>query len=65
MQKKITPIYAQLKGWENNYSYKTFDALPQALKDYIKFIENFVGISVSVLSFGPEREETLNLTHIW
>ncbi len=65
MQKKIKPIYQEFEGWEDNYSFKNLDDLPNSLKNYIKFIELFVGIPVSVLSFGAEREETLNLTHIW
>lgn len=64
-QKNLKPIYQEFEGWEENYSFKTFQELPVNLKNYIKFIENFIEIPVSVLSFGAEREETLNLCNIW
>lgn len=64
-QESITPIYEELEGWGDDYSFNTQEELPINLKNYIKFIENFLNIKVSVLSFGAEREDTLNLTSIW
>jgi adenylosuccinate synthase len=33
--------------------------LPASIQDYIKFVEDFVEIPVSILSHGPERNETI------
>ncbi len=65
LQTKIKPIYHELEGWGGEYSFKTFADLPIALKEYIKFIEEYTNIKVSVLSFGPERESTLALKEVW
>jgi adenylosuccinate synthase len=37
----------------------SWDALPQAAKNYIRFLEKEVGVPVSILSTGPDRSETL------
>lgn len=36
-----------------------YDLLPEKLKDYTRFIEDTVGLSVNILSSGPGREETI------
>lgn len=65
MQKRLKPVYQELEGWGENYSFKALAELPRQLKEYIKFIEEYTSIRVSVLSFGAEREDTLNLVKIW
>ena len=60
--RKATPIYETLAGWEElpkNIWDKGFNALPQTLKDYIKFIETNVDCSVKIISVGPQRHETI------
>ena len=56
------PIYQKLKGWGNipeNIWDKGFDKLPQAIKDYVSFIEDSVDCKVTILSVGPQRHETI------
>jgi len=56
------PIYKSLKGWNNlpeSIWNKGFEAMPQALKDYIEFIEREVGCPVKIVSVGPQRHETI------
>ena len=60
--RKATPIYETLAGWGDlpeNIWDKGFNALPQTLKNYIKFIEDNVGCSVKIISVGPQRHETI------
>ena len=60
--RKATPIYETLAGWEElpkNIWDKGFNALPQTLKNYIKFIETNVDCSVKIISVGPQRHETI------
>ena len=64
-QAKIKPVYKEFEGWSGGYDFKNFSGLPQTLKTYIKFIEEYTSVPVSVLSFGAERDETLNLTNVW
>ena len=35
------------------------DAMPQALKQYIKYIEDAVGVPITIISLGPDRAQTL------
>ena len=53
----IKPIYTTLKGWNQNINdIKEFDKMPFEVKDYIDFIETYLGVPVTMLSTGPERE---------
>jgi adenylosuccinate synthase len=65
LQSRLIPVYTELEGWGDGYSFKNFEELPIALKNYIQFIESYTKIPVSVLSFGAEREESLTLNKIW
>lgn len=57
---KIEPILTSLKGWKQDISQcKTYEELPQELKDYIQFIENEVGAKISIVSVGPDRNATI------
>ena len=58
----VQPIYEMLPGWKTELTGMTEkEALPAALTDYIKFIEEFVGIPVSMVSVGPDRTQTIRL----
>ena len=47
-------------GWKENISgIREFGKLPENLKNYIKFIEDQTGIPVTMVSVGPDREETI------
>jgi len=37
------------------------EEVPQTLLDYVAFIEKAVGVPVTVLSVGPDREQTMAL----
>jgi len=56
----IEPVYIELPGWETDISgLREFVNLPDALKSFIEFIENQTGIPVTMVSVGPDREETI------
>ncbi len=57
---KAKPVYQYLEGWtEDITKCKTFDELPKATQDYIKFIEDFIKVPVTYVSVGPDREQTI------
>ncbi|MBI2017633.1 adenylosuccinate synthase [Candidatus Daviesbacteria bacterium] len=59
---KLTPIYKTLPGWKEEVAGITkFNDLPKNCQQYIKFIENFLGIKISIVSTGPAREEYIHL----
>ncbi|WP_373018675.1 adenylosuccinate synthase [Thiomicrorhabdus sp.] len=56
------PNYVTMPGWQTStVGIDSWDALPEAAKNYIQFLEKEVGVPVSILSTGPDRAETLVL----
>jgi adenylosuccinate synthase len=59
------PQYKIFKGWQSStQGMTTFDALPQGARDYLKFIEDTLGVPIALVSTGPERHETIFLKEI-
>ena len=40
---------------------KSFDSFPKEFKEYIKFIENYLNLPITIISIGPDREDTIIL----
>lgn len=56
----VEPVYEELPGWNVDMaSIKSEEEFPQAFNDYIKFIEKELGVPVTILSVGPDREQTI------
>ena len=56
----IEPFYTALPGWKEDISHcQSYDELPQTFKDYIRYIEEFTGVKVSIVSVGPDRNATI------
>ncbi len=56
-----TPVYRDFPGWEQNLtSLTSADQFPQELKDYIRFIEEETETPVTIVSVGPDREQTIS-----
>lgn len=59
---KCVPVYETMPGWsENITSMRQWKDLPQAAKDYIHRLEALTGVSVSLISVGPERDQIIRL----
>ena len=57
---KIKPVYQEFKGWKQTLSdTDNYADLPQAFKDYVTFIEKETGVPVSIVSTGPDRNQTI------
>ena len=55
-----TPVYEEMDGWDEDISgARTFDELPSNTRAYIKRIEEFIEVPVSIISVGPGRDETI------
>ena len=53
---KAKPVYKEFKGWKEDISkMSSVDELPKECLDYIKFIEEFTNVRVSMISVGPDR----------
>lgn len=59
---RVEPVYQTLPGWKKPMSRaKRADDLDAIAKSYLKFIEDYLGVKISVLSTGAERDETVFL----
>jgi len=62
------PIYKEFQGWEektheewSRIATEGYSALPEQMKIYIKFIEEYLDVQIAMLSIGPQREDTIVL----
>lgn len=56
----IRPIYQSFDGWKTDLTQMTGeDQFPKAFRTYIGFIENYLGIPITIVSVGPDREQTI------
>ena len=51
----MEPVYTELPGWNQ----KITDTIPQKLEDYIKFVEDYIGVPITFVSYGPDRKEVM------
>lgn len=59
---KLEVVYKTLVGWDEDISkVRKFSDLPKACQNYIKFMEKFLGVKISIVSVGPQREEYIKL----
>jgi len=59
-QEDLEIIYEELPGWNTSLNALSSKSdMPDALKDYVDFIEKRTKVPVIGLSYGPDREETL------
>lgn len=58
----LKPVYTELNGWNKDLTGLTeLSGMPDELIQYIDFIEKAVGVPISVVSVGPDRNQTLIL----
>jgi adenylosuccinate synthase len=58
---RVEPIYERLEGWSEPLGdARRFDDLPAAAQAYIRFIEDQVGLPVSIITVGPGRDQAVN-----
>lgn len=57
---KIDPVYTEFPGWKKDLTgIRKESELPQEFKNYIKFMEDYIGVPISIISLGPDREATI------
>lgn len=56
----VTPIYTEMKGWKADLTkMDEISQLPQALNDYIDFLEKELEVPIKIVSVGPDRKQTI------
>lgn len=56
----VEPVYESLEGWSGDLrACRRWEDLPKAARDYLSFMEDFIGVPIAAVSVGPDREETV------
>ena len=57
---KVEPEYLELPGWKEDITgIREFDQLPANTMNYVTMIEELLGIDISIISVGPDRDQTI------
>lgn len=57
---ELVPVYEDLRGWKADLTGLTsYNDAPDALKEYVSFLEEQLEVPISVVSVGPDRNQTL------
>jgi adenylosuccinate synthase len=56
---KITPVYKEMKGWNVSLKGIGEENLPPELMQYVTFLEQQLGVPITLISTGPDRTQTI------
>ena len=60
IHKYLKPLYETFEGWRQDITtIRTYEDLPENCKKYISRVEELIGAPVSIISVGPDREQTI------
>lgn len=60
IEEGIEPVYVTLPGWQTDMTaIKSEEEFPQAFNDYVAFLEKELSVPITILSVGPDREQTI------
>ena len=60
IEEGIEPVYVTLPGWQTDMTaIKSEEEFPQAFNDYVAFLEKELNVPITILSVGPDREQTI------
>jgi adenylosuccinate synthase len=61
-KQKPEPKYRAFTGWNTNTSAaKDYDKLPDTMKIYVNFINEYLGVKVHYISNGPARDQIIQI----
>ena len=57
---EIEPVYTEFKGWNADLTRcRKESELPAEFMDYIRFMEEYLGVPIRIISIGPDRDATI------
>ena len=60
MLARAKPIYESMPGWKEDISAcLEWESLPQTAQRYIERVERLLGVKISVVSVGPDRDQNI------
>lgn len=59
IHEKIVPVYEEMKGWNVTLKGIKEKTLPVELLQYVSFLEQQLGVPITIISTGPDRTQTI------
>jgi adenylosuccinate synthase len=57
---RATAEYEELPGWDEDISgARSIAELPQAARDYLDYIADFIGVPITIVGVGPGRDQVI------
>jgi adenylosuccinate synthase len=57
---KIEPVLQSFEGWKKDITtLKKYDNLPDKMKEYVQFINKYLGVRIAYISNGPGRDQLI------
>lgn len=54
------PVYEDLPGWQSStFGVTDYEKMPSLAREYIERLEKLMGVSITIVSTGPERHQTI------
>lgn len=61
-RQKPEPVYQQFPGWDTAIeATRSFDDLPVKMRDYVNFINKYLGADIHYISNGPGRDQIIKI----
>jgi adenylosuccinate synthase len=62
---RVQPVLKSLPGWKSSTAgLKDWNKLPVQAQDYLKFLSEYLGVPLGMVSTGPGRDETIHLKEL-
>ena len=60
IEDNIEPVYVSMPGWKTDMTqFKSESQFPKEFSDYISFLEKELETPITIVSIGPDREQTI------
>jgi adenylosuccinate synthase len=57
---KIEPVLEAFKGWKSDTTtIKNYDNLPEKMREYVQYINKYLGVKIAYISNGPGRDQLI------
>jgi len=62
---KCEPVYEEFDGWDESIKdARKYEDIPENAKIYLRKIEEFTGVRISIISVGPKRDQTMRIADL-
>jgi adenylosuccinate synthase len=59
---QIDPVLQSFEGWKTDITtLKKYDNLPEKMKEYVQFVNKYLGVKIAYISNGPGRDQLIEI----